>query len=167
MLVWGFFTGKIRLELRTFDQVKLIVCLSCLESVLQRKIKSSKNPYHITNMPPTIKIYKIFLLNIWTYLTTSTAPGRTLGSLPIIDILAVKEPSMLNTTVSVRGGRTVRYRSTAVWSPRTTICTEMKIHYKFYPSLSLTADAHLAPLVWELTFKYAALPESMEKEYNS
>lgn len=31
--------------------------------------------------------------------------------------LAVKEPSMLKTTVSVLGGRTVRKKSTDVWSP--------------------------------------------------
>lgn len=40
-------------------------------------------------------------------LTTSTAPARTLGSLPMMDTLAAKEPSMLNTTNSVPLGSTV------------------------------------------------------------
>ena len=43
-----------------------------------------------------------------TYLTTSTAPALTFGSLPMIDTLAVNEPSILNTTASVLGGSTVR-----------------------------------------------------------
>jgi hypothetical protein len=43
-----------------------------------------------------------------TDLTTSTAPGLTFGSFPDIDMLAVKEPSILKTTVSVFGGRTHR-----------------------------------------------------------
>ena len=42
------------------------------------------------------------------YLTTSTAPARTRGSLPVTDILAVKEPSILKTTHSVLGGTTAR-----------------------------------------------------------
>lgn len=42
------------------------------------------------------------------YLTTSTAPALTLGSLPIMDTLAANEPSMLNTTNSVARGSTVR-----------------------------------------------------------
>lgn len=46
-----------------------------------------------------------------TYRTTSTAPARTLGSLPMMDTLAVKEPSMLNTTDSVPRATTVRYAS--------------------------------------------------------
>ena len=40
------------------------------------------------------------------YLTMSTAPALTLGSLPVTETLAVKEPSMLNTTHSVFGGIT-------------------------------------------------------------
>lgn len=43
-----------------------------------------------------------------THRTTSTAPGRTLGSLPMIDTLAAKDPSMLNTTHSMPRGSTVR-----------------------------------------------------------
>jgi len=43
-----------------------------------------------------------------TDLTTSTAPALTFGSLPMIDTLAVNEPSMENTTVSVLGGRMAR-----------------------------------------------------------
>lgn len=46
-----------------------------------------------------------------TYRTTSTAPARTLGSLPMMETLAVKEPSMLNTTDSVPRATTVRYAS--------------------------------------------------------
>lgn len=45
------------------------------------------------------------------YRTTSTAPARTLGSLPMMETLAVKEPSMLNTTDSVPRATTVRYAS--------------------------------------------------------
>ena len=44
----------------------------------------------------------------FTHLTTSTAPGLTLGSFPDIDMLAVKEPSILKMTVSVLGGSTHR-----------------------------------------------------------
>ena len=51
------------------------------------------------------------------YLTTSTAPGRTLGSLPRIETLAVNEPSILKTTASVWGERIARLLSTHVWSP--------------------------------------------------
>lgn len=43
-----------------------------------------------------------------SYLTTSTAPARTLGSLPMMDTLAANEPSMLKTTNSVPRGTTVR-----------------------------------------------------------
>lgn len=43
-----------------------------------------------------------------THRTTSTAPGRTLGSLPMIDTLAAKDPSMLKTTHSIPRGSTVR-----------------------------------------------------------
>lgn len=46
-----------------------------------------------------------------SYLTTSTAPARTLGSLPMMDTLAVKEPSMLKTTASVPRATTVRQHS--------------------------------------------------------
>ena len=46
--------------------------------------------------------------HVITHLTTSTAPARTLGSFPIMETLAVKEPSMLKTTHSVLGGTTVR-----------------------------------------------------------
>ena len=35
----------------------------------------------------------------------------------MIDILAVNEPSMLNSTVYVLGGNTVSEKSTDVWSP--------------------------------------------------
>lgn len=42
-----------------------------------------------------------------THRTTSTAPARTLGSLPMMDTLAAKEPSMLKTTNSVPLGSTV------------------------------------------------------------
>ena len=45
---------------------------------------------------------------VTTDLTTSTAPGRTLGSLPMIDTLAAKDPSMLKTTHSMPRGNTVR-----------------------------------------------------------
>lgn len=45
---------------------------------------------------------------VYTYLTTSTAPGRTLGSLPMMETLAAKEPSMLKTTHSIVRGNTVR-----------------------------------------------------------
>jgi len=48
------------------------------------------------------------------YLTTSTAPARTFGSLPRIETLAVNEPSILNTTASVLGGKTARLLSTHV-----------------------------------------------------
>lgn len=51
------------------------------------------------------------------YRTTSTAPARTRGSLPVTETEAVKEPSMLNTTHSVFGGRTAKYKSTKEWSP--------------------------------------------------
>lgn len=51
------------------------------------------------------------------YLTTSTAPGRTLGSLPIMETLAANEPSMLKTTHSIPRGKTVRKASPLVWSP--------------------------------------------------
>lgn len=56
------------------------------------------------------------------YLTTSTAPALTFGSLPVTETLAVKEPSMLKTMHSVFGGTTAKKKSTAVWSPLTTIC---------------------------------------------
>lgn len=46
-----------------------------------------------------------------THRTTSTAPARTLGSLPMIETLAVKEPSMLKTTASVPRDTTVRQHS--------------------------------------------------------
>lgn len=46
-----------------------------------------------------------------SYLTTSTAPARTLGSLPMMETLAVKEPSMLKTTASVPRATTVRQHS--------------------------------------------------------
>ena len=45
---------------------------------------------------------------VTTDLTTSTAPGRTLGSLPMIDTLAANDPSMLKTTHSMPRGNTVR-----------------------------------------------------------
>ena len=48
------------------------------------------------------------------YLTTSTAPARTFGSLPRMETLAVNEPSILNTTASVLGGKTARLLSTHV-----------------------------------------------------
>ena len=51
------------------------------------------------------------------YLTMSTAPALTLGSLPVTETLAVKEPSMLKTTHSVFGGITAMKKSTDVWSP--------------------------------------------------
>ena len=47
----------------------------------------------------------------------STAPALTLGSLPVTETLAVKEPSMLKTTHSVFGGITAMKKSTDVWSP--------------------------------------------------
>lgn len=52
-----------------------------------------------------------------TDLTMSTALARTLGSLPVTETDAVKEPSILNTTHSVFGGTTASEKSTAVWSP--------------------------------------------------
>lgn len=58
-----------------------------------------------------------FLSFINTHLTTSTAPARTLGSLPIMETLAAKDPSMLNTTHSIPRGSTVRKASAFVWSP--------------------------------------------------
>lgn len=42
-----------------------------------------------------------------THRTTSTAPARTFGSLPMMDTLAAKEPSILKTTNSVPLGSTV------------------------------------------------------------
>jgi len=48
------------------------------------------------------------------YLTTSTAPAQTFGSLPLTDLLAAKEPSMLKTTHSVLGGITATKKSTDV-----------------------------------------------------
>ena len=51
------------------------------------------------------------------HLTTSTAPARTLGSLPLSETPVVKDPSILNTTDSVLGGKTARLLSTHVWSP--------------------------------------------------
>jgi len=60
-------------------------------------------------------LQNIFLTNILEsfcfrtiYLTTSTAPGLTFGSAPIIETLAERAPWILNTTVSVCGGRTAR-----------------------------------------------------------
>lgn len=50
--------------------------------------------------PPTVPLGA-------THRTTSTAPARTLGSLPMMDTLAAKEPSMLKTTNSVPLGSTV------------------------------------------------------------
>lgn len=44
--------------------------------------------------------------NAVTHRTTSTAPARTLGSRPVTDMLAVNDPSILNTTHSVLGGTT-------------------------------------------------------------
>ena len=44
--------------------------------------------------------------DIITYRTISTAPALTLGSRPVTDILAVNDPSILNTTHSVLGGTT-------------------------------------------------------------
>lgn len=55
--------------------------------------------------------------NTVNYLTTSTAPALTLGSLAVTETLAVKEPSILNTTHSVLGGMTVKKKSKDVWSP--------------------------------------------------
>ena len=46
--------------------------------------------------------------NLQAHLTTSTAPALTLGSLPMMDTLAVKEPSMLKTTHSHLGGTMAR-----------------------------------------------------------
>lgn len=54
---------------------------------------------------------KIFKDQELTYLTTSTAPALTFGSLPVTETLAVKEPSMLKTTHSVLGGITVKKKS--------------------------------------------------------
>lgn len=48
------------------------------------------------------------------YLTISTAPALTFGSLPVTDILAVKDPSMLKTTHSVFGGITAMKKSSDV-----------------------------------------------------
>lgn len=48
------------------------------------------------------------------YLTMSTAPALTFGSLPVTDILAVNDPSILNTTHSVFGGTTAKKKSTDV-----------------------------------------------------
>lgn len=52
-----------------------------------------------------------------SYLTTSTAPALTLGSRPVTETDAVKDPSMLKTTHSVFGGTMVRYSVELVWSP--------------------------------------------------
>lgn len=52
----------------------------------------------------------------FTHLTTSTAPALTLGSLPRMETLAVKLPSMLNTTTSVLGGRTAMEKLADDWS---------------------------------------------------
>ena len=59
----------------------------------------------------------LFILNchlqqkwqVFSYLTTSTAPALTLGSRPVTETDAVKDPSMLKTTHSVFGGTMVRY----------------------------------------------------------
>ena len=52
-----------------------------------------------------------------TYRTTSTAPGLTFGSLPMIETLAVNEPSIEKTTTLVWGGNTSSEKSVNVWSP--------------------------------------------------
>lgn len=52
-------------------------------------------------------LVKVSLPHGATHRTTSTAPARTLGSLPMMDTLAAKEPSMLKTTNSVPLGSTV------------------------------------------------------------
>ncbi|TNN68155.1 hypothetical protein EYF80_021638 [Liparis tanakae] len=55
------------------------------------------------------------------YLTTSTAPARTFGSLPIIDTLAANDPSILKTTNSVPRGTMERgpymKRPVTIWAP--------------------------------------------------
>lgn len=58
--------------------------------------------------------HKINYLHNSLYLTISTAPALTFGSFPLTDILAVNEPSILNTTHSVFGGITVKKKSTNV-----------------------------------------------------
>lgn len=73
------------------------------------------------------------------YLTTSTAPGRTLGSLPIIETLAANEPSMLKTTHSIPLGNTVRKASALVWSPLRGK-RDMKCEENQDPTLDQTRD---------------------------
>lgn len=66
------------------------------------------------------------------YLTISTAPALTFGSFPLTDILAVNEPSILNTTHSVFGGITAKKKSTDVWSPLTIGNYALDIFWPFY-----------------------------------
>lgn len=49
---------------------------------------------------------------MYTYLQISTAPARTLGSLPVTDIDAAKDPSILKTMHSVWGGTIASKNST-------------------------------------------------------
>lgn len=81
---------------------------------------------HVTDTnqptPPTLITQKMSLTKcsflkysrFTTYLTTSTALALTFGSLPVTDTLAVKEPSILNTTHSVFGGTMANEKSTVV-----------------------------------------------------
>ena len=62
----------------------------------------------------------------FTHRATSTAAARSFGSFPLTLTLAVNAPSILKTTTSVAGGSTARWKSTDVWSPRTTIFTGCK-----------------------------------------
>ena len=48
------------------------------------------------------------------HLTTSTAPGLTFGSLPMIDTLAVNDPSIENSTTLECGGNTRSDKSVKV-----------------------------------------------------
>ncbi len=101
-------------------------------------------PWH--EMKASILSHKHLLTQkatLWIcYLTTSTAPGRTLGSLPIIETLAANEPSMLKTTHSIPRGKTVRKASALVWSP-----LREKSDIKKDPAQR--GDALLQPSRWE------------------
>ena len=58
------------------------------------------------------KQYSVIIAD--AYLTTSTAPGLTFGSLPMIDTLAVNDPSIENSTTLECGGNTRSDKSVKV-----------------------------------------------------
>ena len=83
-----------------------------LPLLAQRPVEFLEETRRNTSMPPGLLAPAggggMSLAGGSTHRTTSTAPGRTLGSLPMMDTLAAKDPSMLNTTHSMPRGSTVR-----------------------------------------------------------